>query len=113
MDIADNLKTEVFDAIADEFHQRNRRGGTTSANRHARAEIDSSWDTLEDRLRLVSGKSMFRELSKWSKEIVGVSFGPLAVAREMRSSEVPLEMKSVVRAIEQRKRFPEALKRRT
>ena len=108
--ITDKLKDSVFDAIADEFHQRNRRGGTTKANRHARDVVEASWESLQDRLRIVSGKTAISELSKWSQQEFGVSFVPLAVAREMKRSEIPAELKTVVRSIENGRAFPASLK---
>jgi hypothetical protein len=52
------------------------------------------------RLARAPGKSVLSALSDWSKTELNVSFGATAIASEMRASEVPDEIRTVLSAIE-------------
>jgi energy-coupling factor transporter ATP-binding protein EcfA2 len=108
--LAGQLHDEVFDAVAHEFQTRDRAGGTSKANRKARAVVDINWESLAARLQLVSGKTLLSSMSKWAQEQFSVSFGPSRVASEIRLNELDGEVSGVIRSIEYGRRFSSSLR---
>lgn len=103
--IVESFKDNVFDALASEYYAENKSGGPSTANRMAREQIDSKWNTLEGRLSIVSGKDVLSKLSKWSQEEFGVSFSHISITKELRPEEVADEMRLVVEDIENSQMF--------
>ena len=99
-EFADALSEEVMDAYASEFLADYRAGGPSHANRSARERMGSSWEGVEGRLSLVSGKEMLAKLSAWTQESFGLTISQTRIAREMRRSEIADEVVEVLTAIE-------------
>lgn len=99
--IAEDLKDDVFDAMAAEFILENRAAGSAGANREARRVLNDRWRTKQGRLNTVSGKQVLAPLSEWAQKQFGASLSASVVARHLRATEVPEEMRTVVTAIEQ------------
>lgn len=98
--ICEELKEETIDNLGNEFLACDRKGGFTSANIKAKRAVELAWTDLEHRLGIISGKVILSRLSGWSQESYGVSFGPIALARSMLSSEIAEEMAYVLEKIE-------------
>lgn len=92
---------EVFDVISEEYQARNKGKGSKGANKEARKIVKGSWSDLSKRLSVVSGKKVFSHLSEWSKETYGVSLSVEKIAYLLQVTEIPLEMKDILTAIEQ------------
>jgi energy-coupling factor transporter ATP-binding protein EcfA2 len=99
-EIANDLKNDSFDAIANEFQIQDRSGGITTANRKARQKIDDAWKTSEGRFSIVSGKKVISKLSEWSNTNYNVSFSSTGIAKELLPCEIPSEVVNVITAIE-------------
>ena len=99
-DIANDLKIDSFDAIANEFLIQDRSGGVTTVNRKARQKIDDAWKTSEGRFSIVSGKNVMSKLSEWSNTKYNVSFSSTGIAKELLPREIPSEVINVITAIE-------------
>jgi len=99
-DIANDLKNDSFDAIANEFQIQDRSGGVTTANRKARQKINDAWKTSEGRFSIVSGKNVISKLSEWSNTNYNVSFSSTGIAKELLPREIPSEVINVITAIE-------------
>lgn len=104
--IATELHDKTHDAIATEIITE-RRCKITEANRAAREDLRGDWNTLEGRLSRVSGKTVFKELSRWATDKWNVSVGKMAVLEFMRSDEIPAEMQDVLSQIESNKPLPQ------
>jgi hypothetical protein len=103
--ICDTLKADVFDAIAAEFLAEDRALGAGGANKAARKALDAEWQTLDGRLRTVSGKQVFAALSHWSQEQFGVPLSAAIVARECMATDIVDEMRGVLTAIQEGQDF--------
>ena len=55
---------------------------------------------------VASGKTLLAELSKWTQTEFGVTFGPPAIARQMRQADITREFEEIIRAIEEGSSFP-------
>jgi hypothetical protein len=99
--ISDRFYEKTLDALATEFYSRHRAGNVAGANRAARQRLSDTWDTLETRLGVVSGKDVLSAISNWSQVEFGVSISSPAIARELRQGEISNEVLTVVRAIEE------------
>jgi hypothetical protein len=106
--IADDLREETTDAMADAIHARNRGKGKGAgwASRQARAGLEEGWGTWEGRIALVSGKAMIGRLSEWSQGEFKVGLGAPRIARELRADEIADEVADVVRAVDRGERLP-------
>lgn len=102
--ICDSVYNETFDKISNEF-VKNKIVPPEKANPKAREFIDSHWDSLENKLKLVSGKKVISELSKWSQDTFSVSFSAGAIVREIKKEEIDFEMKCVIETIENNSHF--------
>jgi hypothetical protein len=97
--ICSELKNETIDSLSQNYFNQNRALGLASANQRARVKADKAWVTREGRLSLVSGKEMLSRLSAWSQQHYGVSFGPSALAQQIRTFELAPEVAEVIKNI--------------
>lgn len=99
-EVCERYKIDTSDAIAQEVYAQNRKKGLRYANRVARERINKAWKTLGGRCGVVSGKTILRELSSWSKNNFNVSFGRLTLARELSKKDIAAEVVQVITRIE-------------
>lgn len=95
--VNDQREAVVYD-MAENLLSLNRKLGMT-AHKNAERTVNELWANPTNRLSLVSGKAVLSKLSQWSQERGGPAFGAPAVARRLRASEIPDEMKQVLTAI--------------
>lgn len=95
-----DLRTEVTSAMVDVLHASDKSAGPGAAFKRASGICDSAYATASGRMAIVSGKEVLSRMSAWSQRIAGVSFSPVAIARELRPNEVPSELQNVLTAIE-------------
>lgn len=103
--VIDLLKDETFDAISNEILLDDRKLGQVGANKAARVVLNLRWKTRESRLGVVSGKAVLTHIARWSQDQFGVSLNSSLIARSMRPSEVPLELRRVLEAIAKKEEF--------
>jgi hypothetical protein len=97
--VCEALKHDTVDSLAQHFYNQDKVAGLASANKRARTRADKAWKTPEGRLSIVSGKELLSRMSAWSKDRYGVSFGPLALAQQIRATELDDELVDVIRQI--------------
>ena len=95
----DLLEDETFDGISNEILLDARKLGQVGANKAARNLLKQRWKSRDSRLGVVSGKTVFTHIARWSQDQFGVSLNLSLIARSMRPSEVPLELRRVLEAI--------------
>jgi hypothetical protein len=95
----------IVDRIAEGLIHANRGWGPPKANPIARAHLKEAWQTQEGRWGICNPKELLSELSSWATERCGVSFGPLAVAYQLREEDLPDEVRALVTAIEEGSRL--------
>lgn len=103
--LADDLKDPVIDGFAERYHAMDKRLGM-GAIRKAREWVANQWSDSSKQLSLVPGKEMLSRLSEWTRKEYGVSFGVASVWRAFKLQEIPEEVTSVVRAIDEGVPFP-------
>jgi hypothetical protein len=106
LDICEVERRSIEDAFASAMIQANRKLDIVTANKAARARVERMWQSEDDRLAIAPGKTLLSELSQWTQEEFGATFGPPAVARQMTQSDFPSELTEVIRAIEEGSSFP-------
>jgi predicted ATPase len=104
--IAESLKDETTVQFANSIFIGQRSLGLPGAMAKAKEFVESRWLDTQGKLAIVSGKSVLSKLSEWSASQYGVTFGPGAIAAEMRPTEIPDEVARVISAIETCKPFP-------
>ncbi len=102
--ICDEERSTAVYGTAECLLHRNRGLGV-SAHRVAEQQIAAVWGEERHRLSLVSGKAVLSALSQWSQQRCGVAFGPSAIARQLRPTEIPEEVKLVLEVIEAGEEF--------
>jgi hypothetical protein len=93
------MKDDIVDAMAEVLHARNKKGGTTSANKVARRRLTTAWKTREGRWAVAPGKKIVSKLSNWAKDHYGVEFNPEQLARVLEPNEIAAEVPRVIDAI--------------
>ena len=101
LELCEGERRSIEDGFASALVQCNRRLDLISANKTARSHVEEMWQSEETRLAIAPGKNLLSELSKWTQGEFGVTFGPPAIARQMKQSELPEELIDVIRAIEE------------
>jgi energy-coupling factor transporter ATP-binding protein EcfA2 len=104
--ICEMEKDNVMDGLAAEIQAGEKSLGMR-AHRVAREQLKAPWGDPEKRLAIASGKAIVSQLSAWSQEQFGVSFGPAAIAKRFHAAEIPEEIKVVLEAIEEAQPFPD------
>lgn len=97
--ICNELYNDTFDNLSNEFRKYNRKE-QEKANMKTRTLMEANWDSLNGKLKLVSGKVVISKLSKWSQDTYGVSFSSASIVREIRKEEIDSEMVDILEAIE-------------
>lgn len=103
---AEARKEDVFDNIASELQARNRKWQAGRTNKEARKLLAALTAQPSGILAAAPGKSLLSELSRWSAENHGVGLSQAGIAAEMRADEIDLEIRQVLKAIEDRVAFP-------
>lgn len=98
--LADDMEDVTFDALSFECLCIDRAGGISQANRKARNKIREIRNDTDSIVDIVAGKELISKLSEWSQTEFGIAFSPLALLRELNSTEIHDELQRVVGAIE-------------
>ena len=98
--LAWDMENDVFDAVSNEYLVRNRKKGSSGANKYAR-EYMKPYKDKGSIIPIVSGKSLLSKLSSWSQSEFSVQISPIGLIKEFHASEIYPEMKYVITAIEQ------------
>jgi len=107
LELCEGERRSIEDGFASALVQANRKLDVITANRTARGHVEQMWQAEDTRLAIAPGKNLLSELSKWTQGEFGVTFGPPAIARQMKQSELPEELTDFIRAIEEGSGFPE------
>jgi hypothetical protein len=103
--IAEKLKEECIDGIAEVLITRRELKGLKAANGRARKLVSSVWKRSGGPLSIIGGKKVLSKLSAWTQAKFAVSLSAAGVARELTVGEIADEVKMVVSAIENRTVF--------
>ncbi|MFZ0245608.1 ATP-dependent nuclease [Candidatus Binatus sp.] len=101
--IAEELKDETTDKIAETLFTKREVKGIQDAIKEARKLVNGRWSSLEDRLGIVSGKRVIALLSDWSQSNSGVGLGTSKIIKAMKEADVPSEIKTLLTTIEKGK----------
>jgi predicted ATPase len=103
-EIAEALKEDVIDGMADEIPRRTGLSAS-AAYSEARNKLKPKWTTFEQKISLISGKAALTELNRWCQESFKLSVTPAKLASELRVNEIHSDIEEFLEAIE----FNEAL----
>lgn len=98
--VLDSQRDFIFDNIATAIQAQNRKLAAGSVTRKAREVIENAWSSMAGRISIAPGKMVISQMSQWSQEEFGVSFGPTAIAHCLEASEIDSEFISFLTAIE-------------
>ncbi len=107
LQLAEEKKEEVFDAIASEIQARNRKWLAGRVNQEARRRLSTLTAQSGGILTAMPGKALLSGLSQWSGDDFGVGLSHSGIAAEMTASEIDAEVKHVLESIERGVVFPE------
>jgi len=99
-EITNSLKDQTIDCYSQEFHNEEKSKGIALANKKARTLVESFWETISERLCVVSGKQTISKLSAWATEVYGVSLGANTLLNEIQLNELDQELVDVIKSIE-------------
>jgi AAA15 family ATPase/GTPase len=95
--IVEGMKTSITDKFADEIHANNRKWKPSTVNKEARKRVKSLWINKFD---IISGKELLSTFNNWCNKEFKTSVSSTNLAREIKITEIPDEMRKVVSAIE-------------
>jgi hypothetical protein len=95
-----NLRDESVGAIADRLHQLDKSDAHSTVHKKAERIFRAMVKSRGAR-NVVSGKRLLAKLSEMSKKEFGVSFGAMAVCKEMRADEFDPYLVTVVKSLAQ------------
>lgn len=96
--ICEDLKSEVIDDFATEFHAKDKGMAVKTANQKAREYINSHWD--ENKIYLVPGKKLISCISKWTNKDFGLNLNAFKLARSFKKEEIDNEIVNLIQTIE-------------
>src|SRR5579884_1757319 len=96
--IADDLRMDVINCIANEFFEEDRKSGFPGANGQALEKVEKAWKTVDGKLALVPGKEVIHRLAEWANKNFGVSLNAVKLAKELTRSEIDEEIRLVLSA---------------
>lgn len=102
--ITESMKEEVIIAFGYEIFT-NQRPGYQSANRKARKYVETIWNLDKGYLKLVSGKQLIKEISKWLSDEYSVSINAIELAKSFLPNEINSEISQVLESIEKNQSF--------
>ncbi len=91
----DQFKDDVFDQYAEHIGKY-RKIASSTANKEARQYMNRNWKKLEDKLALVSGKKMMRQINKWMVKEYKVSCSETKILSAFTAQDICEEMKEVI-----------------
>jgi ABC-type cobalamin/Fe3+-siderophores transport system ATPase subunit len=103
--VAEELRTDIIELIAEHSHQRNRGVGIRTHMQRARESVAERWDSFEGRVSVLPGKRALSRLWDLMRIEFGISLSAGAVASAMRQDEIAEEVRGVLEAIERGRRF--------
>jgi hypothetical protein len=95
---AEQLRDETVGVIADQMHQLDKAAAHSTIHKRATAAF-RGMVKARGLVNVVSGKRLISRLSEASKRQFGVSFGAMAVCKEMYESEFDAHLVDVVSAL--------------
>lgn len=104
MEVSEGLRDETQDRVADRFAgDEHRHSGKwpsiPDANKVARDFVESNWDSLEGRLRVVSGKALIGAVRAKLQERYQTSFGNERLAESFETGEIPDELRTALEQV--------------
>lgn len=102
---SDDMKDQTVDRVANRYIQdESRRGGrptVAAANPLAREAVAGTWETLNERLKLISGKQLLARVRKRLQAAYGVNFGNERLAEAFSADEIPVEIREALSRIQE------------
>jgi len=108
-DAANSLLQSTIDEFMNEYLVSHRSEGAQRAAQWARSHVEERLAKADGLLSVVSGKAVLSEVSTWSQNSFGVTFGAEQIARTLWREEIPQEISTVLDAVERARRFPSEL----
>jgi len=103
--IAEDLKNRVFDLFSTELHRQNKAAGVAKANELARNILNESWKTVEGRLSIIPGSEALPMFLKYFQDKYHISLSKSFIIQYFEPEEVAAEIKLLLQAIEENKKF--------
>lgn len=101
-EIEDELKEAIEDGLASEIQKQDKFLEYSTVRKLVASRMRTLWKTP---LNIVPGKEFIKMFSAWAKKEYGVNVQALSLIPFFKPEEIPTEMKDVIAAIVQGKRF--------
>lgn len=93
--LVNSFENEVFDQYAEHI-AKYRKYDISTANKEAREFMSANWNSLENKLALVSGKKMLKEINKWLKTEYGISCTRSKIIAAFKVEDISDEIVQVI-----------------
>jgi len=105
MDITASLKDEVLDRLSNHHHSLHKKESIRLSNSYARDIIQSHWGSLENPMVIFPGKEIISGLNSKLQETFQIHLSAIELARNMLLNEIPMEVRELLKAIEEHHSF--------
>lgn len=96
-EMVEEFKLDTIDQISTRIYEHNRRQlALSTCNKKARRIVNSKWDTLTNRLSIISGKDMLSRINGWMKEKYKKSCSMNKILKSINPDEIEDEVKMVI-----------------
>lgn len=98
-EILDAKKEYITDQFSEKLHKYSTELAESTCNRMAREYIKERWKDIDNKIELVGGKSIFREINTWIKSEFGINISYDKIIKEIYIEELDDEILAVIERI--------------
>jgi len=95
----EELKELTTDSYATEIQNRDRSKNLSTANKEARDIIKNNWNSIEEKVSIVSGKKIVSKICKWLSDDFNISISKFGLSNYLQKEEIPVEVVDVIEKI--------------
>ncbi len=93
--LVNKMKDYVFDQMAQDI-AKNKKGNTSEANKIARRYLNCHWKCLDDKLKIIGGKKLLKEINKWFRNEYNIHLSTTRIISEYKPDEFDPEIIEVI-----------------
>ena len=95
-EIAESMKQELVWKISDEYGSQNRGKTSSACHDYAERFVEKRWNSLNDKLSLLSGKEYLKRFREWARETYKIDISNHKIIMKINNSNVDSEMIEVM-----------------
>lgn len=99
-ELLESEKDNVMDQIAQHIYEEDKSKAMSTCNAEARDVMRKRWTSIEDKLSMVSGKSMIRKINEWMNKEYRKSCSTSTIINNLHAEDIDKELFDVFEIIQ-------------